>query len=78
MSKKNKKKVVYYDDNSTIADMSAVSGKKGKSNHGSKMPSTFKDKWNTYWNAARSMVFPMLLALFVLAVIYVFLLLISR
>lgn len=49
-NKKKKEKIIWYDDNSTIADMSAVSGIGGKpkSNQPANKPrSTFKDKWRT-------------------------------
>ncbi len=79
-SKKKKEKVIWYDDNSTISDMSNV-GRNGKkpqtpsknttSNLRTVRPvSTFKDKWNTYWHTAKLMVFPMLVALAIIAILY--------
>jgi len=66
MAKKKKEKVVYYDDNSTVADMSSVtrSGKK----EGAKAPqapraSVGTSKWQTYWQAVKMMFVPMLFAL---------------
>ncbi|MBR1867308.1 MAG: hypothetical protein IJ800_01865 [Clostridia bacterium] len=76
MSKKNKKdkkeKIVYYDDGSTIADMSAVNkyGKKDERPRSPKKNSTFKEKWNTYWDAVRLMVIPMFIVLGFLLVLY--------
>ena len=78
MSKKKKEKVVWYDDNSTISDMSNV----GRGNKPSKKPttpsnyrtvkpkSTFKDKWNTYWQTVKLMIMPTLVALLIIAVLY--------
>ncbi len=76
MSKKNKKvkkeKVVYYDDGSTIADMSAVNkyGKKEDKASPPKRKSTFKEKWETYWEAVRLMIIPMFIVLGFLLVFY--------
>ena len=79
-SKKKKEKVIWYDDNSTISDMSNV-GRNGKkpqtpsknttSNlRAVRLVSTFKDKWNTYWHTVKLMVFPMLVALAIIAILY--------
>ena len=77
MSKKKQKKekVVYYDDGSTLADMSSVGGKgkrafKDKAQQPPKMQSGFREKWNTYWNTVKMMVFPMLVTLLIIAVIF--------
>ena len=71
--KKSKEKVVYYDDNSTIADMSNVTGLKGKKPPQSPYPrrrTTFKEKWRTYWSAVKMMLFPMFMVLLALGIIY--------
>jgi hypothetical protein len=70
MSKK-KEKIIYYDDNSTIADMSKITpdGKK-QSARPPRMRSTVREKWNTYWSAVRMMIVPMCVALAALALIY--------
>lgn len=71
--KKNTEKVIYYDDNSTIADMSNVTGLKGKKAPQSPYPrrrSTFKEKWRTYWSAVRMMLFPLFIALLALGIVY--------
>ena len=71
--KKDTEKVVYYDDNSTIVDMSNVTGLKGKKRQPSPYPrrrSTFKEKWKTYWSAVRMMLFPMFIVLIVLGIAY--------
>ncbi len=78
MSKKeDKEKVVYYDDESTIADMSGVPGgkKKGRQNA---PKSTFREKAKTYFEAVKMMFLPMCFVLGILAVLYIFLLIIAR
>ena len=68
--KKKKEKVKYIDDGRTIADMSAFSkNKKGKDGFVAP-PSTFKDKWKTYWSAVKSMLIPMFITLGVLTVLF--------
>ena len=75
MAKKKKEKIIYYDDNSTIADMSSVN-KKGRKQEPRppKKQSTAKEKWNTYWSAVKMMFVPMLIVLGVMTVLYVLLL----
>ena len=61
--KKKKEEVKYVDDGRTIADMSNV-GNGGlflPMGRGSK--SSFKDQWNTYWNAVKMMLVPMLVVI---------------
>ena len=79
-SKKKKEKVIWYDDNSTISDMSNVGrngrkpqtpSKQNSSNLRTVRPvSTFKDKWNTYWQTVKLMILPMLVALVIIAILY--------
>ncbi len=81
MSKKKKEKIKYYDDNSTIADMSNV-GKRRRipttsEQKGGKPPSSFKDKWTTYWETVKMMVLPMLTVLAALSVIFLILFLLA-
>ncbi|MBQ9085434.1 MAG: hypothetical protein IJY24_07265 [Clostridia bacterium] len=60
--KKNKPKVTYVDDGSTIADMSAVGGgRKGKD--GLKLQSSFMDKTKTFFSAMKMMIGPMIIAI---------------
>ena len=77
-SKKNKEKVVYYDDNSTIVDMSNVP-RMGQKNPSPPPPprrkSTFGEKWKTYWSAVRMMLFPMFIVLLGLTVLYLIIML---
>ena len=76
MGKKKKKdteKVVYYDDNSTIVDMSEVprfGQKKASPPPSPRRKSTFKEKWKTYWSAVRMMLFPLFIALLALTILY--------
>lgn len=69
--KEKKEKVIYYDDNSTIADMSAVN-KKGEKQAPPppRVQSTAREKWRTYWNAVKTMVLPMCVALGILGILY--------
>lgn len=83
MSKKKKKKekVIWYDDGSTIADMSNVTkiGQKTPSQKTQPQPrriSTAKEKWRTYWKAVKMMLMPMCVVLLIIAVLYLLLMLI--
>ncbi len=82
-NKEKKEKVVYYDDNSTISDMSNVqgafnpilpkkNGNQGNKSQGSKpkAPSRFKDKWNTYFTTVKMMLIPMFVVLGILLILY--------
>lgn len=77
MARKKKEKVIYYDDGSTVCDMSNVT-RTGKKRPPSppKRQSTFREKWRTYWMAVRMMVVPMCVVLLALAVIFLILTLI--
>lgn len=86
MAKKEKKeKIVYYDDGSTISDMSRVNGKnqskqvKKQEQKPSFIPhSKPTSKWKTYWQAVRIMVFPMCLALAMLGILFLCVMTFSR
>lgn len=75
---KQKEKIVYYDDNSTIADMSHVNsmGKK-RSNEPPRRKSTFKEKWKTYWAAVKMMLLPTCIALIAIALLFTIILLLT-
>ena len=81
MSKKKEKKekVIYYDDNSTISDMSNVTGLKGKPRFTQtpKSQSTAKEKWKTYWAAVKMMFMPMCVVLLILIALFFLLTLLS-
>ena len=86
--KQKKEKVIYYDDNSTIADMSRV-GRKGQTSSTPppvqddtgmrkvKPYSTSGDKWRTYWTAVKMMFKPMLIVLGVMTVLFLLLMLLA-
>ena len=77
--KEKKEKVIYYDDNSTIVDMSDVGGvgRKPRSQQPQKPPSTAGEKWKTYWSAVKMMVMPMCVVLGILCVLFFFPMLLS-
>lgn len=75
--KKQKEKVIYYDDNSTVADMSYANRKGEKRTPVPRKQSTFKEKWHTYWSAVKMMIIPMCFVLVVLATIFLLLLLLN-
>lgn len=68
---KKKEKVTYVDDGRTIADMSGVhtGSRLGDRNPYRPRPK-FKDVWNTYWNAVKMMVKPMLVVIAAMTVVY--------
>lgn len=70
MSKK-KEKIIYYDDNSTLADMSSVN-RKGERQPAPppKQRSSFSEKWKTYWSAVKMMILPMCIVLCIIALLY--------
>ena len=72
--KERKVKVVYYDDGSTIADMSATYkyGKKPE-----RQRSTLREKLKTFFGVMKKMVLPMLCTLAAFTLIYLFLLAIT-
>lgn len=86
--KPKKQKVTYYDDNSTIADMSGVgafgaqnttatpsASKKG--GNVTKPRATFKEKWATYFAAVKTMFLPMIVVLIAICAFFLVLYLIS-
>ena len=76
-----KEKIIYYDDNSTISDMSGVSRKGGNTGQQPKRQEMKNvqgtSKWKTYWSSVRMMLFPCPIALGVLGVLYVIIMLIT-
>ena len=79
--KKQKEKIVYVDDGSTIADMSGVGagrrqrGDRAYSDRG--YSSTWKDKVKTYFSAVRMMIIPMLVVLGIVTVFFLIMMLIA-
>lgn len=81
MAKKEKKqKVVYYDDGSTISDMSGVKGGLVDKTRPKKdaPTSTFGEKAKTFISAMKMMFLPMLTVLFVMTMIFLILSLLAN
>lgn len=82
--KKKKEKVIYYDDGSTISDMSRVNRTgQPRQPKPQQAPSSLrpvdprnasKSKWKTYWSAVRMMLLPMFVVLGVLALLFLIML----
>ena len=71
MAKKKKEKIIYYDDNSTVVDMSSVNRKGEKQPpRAPKMQSTASEKWRTYFASVKMMFLPMLCVLTVIGILY--------
>ncbi|MCD8205435.1 MAG: hypothetical protein LUD29_02325 [Clostridia bacterium] len=69
--KPKKVKVTYYDDDSTIIDMSYANRKGEKREPPPKRVRTpASSKWKTFWAAFKKMLIPMFVALIILAVIF--------
>ena len=68
-NKQKKEKVVYYDDNSTIADMSNIPQRK-RSSSAPRSNSTFREKFRTYINAVKMMIIPMCVVIIFLCVVF--------
>lgn len=66
--KKKKQKITYIDDGRTIADMSNLPPRASWTKRGT--TSSFKDIWHTYWQATKMMLVPALIAVGLLAIIY--------
>lgn len=72
--KKKKEKVTYIDDGRTVADMSGVSsGPRLMGRDAGRPGPSFREAWNTYWNAVKMMFVPMLVVICGLIVIYMLL-----
>lgn len=72
MSKKKKEKIIYYDDNSTIVDMSSVNrtGQPQPQKKKQYIDKPQESKWQTYWSAVRMMILPMFVVLGILAFLF--------
>lgn len=67
--KEKKVKVIYYDDGSTVADMSGTRKEKTP-----RQKATFKEQARTFFAVMKKMVIPMLATLAALTVIYIIIL----
>ena len=65
--KQKKPKITYIDDGRTIADVSCFTEKKAKN---TRSGSSFKEIWQTYWDATRMMFLPMLVMIGFLTVLF--------
>lgn len=61
--KKKKEKVRYIDDGRTIADMSAVGGRRSYEYNKGRKRSSFKEQRKTYFEAMKMMFVPMLVTI---------------
>lgn len=66
--KEKKVKVVYYDDGSTVADMS------GTRKHPQRQKATFKEQAHTFFTVMKKMVLPMLVTLAALTIVFLIML----
>ena len=66
--KKKKEKVTYIDDGSTVADMSSLGGGKRTMNLGD--TGGLKARWQTYIQAVRRMMMPMLVTMGGICVVF--------
>ena len=73
MGRKKKEKVTYIDDGRTVADMSGLHTGPRLSGNPYRPPLRFRDVWNTYWNAVKMMITPMLVVVVARIVIYMIL-----
>lgn len=69
-NKKEKKKAVYVDDGSTIADMSGISRPKKEKRSASTPRASFKEQFRTYTDAVKMMFLPMLVVLGIIALAF--------
>ena len=86
--KPKKEKVTYYDDYSSLADMSDVGAFGAQNNVKGNSPkpsggrvyrprATFKEKWATYFSAVKTMLLPMLMVLIAITAFFLVMYLIS-
>ena len=71
--KKKKEKVVYYDDGSSIADMSKLSAKPKIEYTGNHPKGSLKGQAQTFFGAMRMMFVPMLVVICALCILYMIL-----
>ena len=71
--KEKKEKIRYYDDGSTIADMSGVKDRRLPGGDPLRPRATMKEQWDTYWNAVKMMFGPMCVVLVILGIAYMIL-----
>ncbi len=67
---KKKEKVQYVDDGRSLADMSNVGPRRLPKRKKGVPSSNAKDIWNTYWDAVKMMITPMLVVVVALIIVY--------
>lgn len=70
---KKKEKITYIDDGRTLADMSALSGRRIARRPAGVPGPRVRDVWHTYWDAVRMMLLPMLVVVLALVILYLLL-----
>ena len=70
---KKKEKITYIDDGRTLSDMSGVSGRRLGNRNPSRPRPSAKEVWQTYWNAVKMMIGPMLIVVVGIFVVYMIL-----
>lgn len=68
-NKPKKEKIIYIDDNSTIADMSNT--RRTPKGAPPKQRSTFKEKMRTYFSVVKKMILPMLVTLLAMTIVFI-------
>lgn len=71
--KKKKEKVIYYDDGSSIADMSKLGSKPKLTYNGTAPIGSFKARSQTFFGAMKMMFMPMLVVICGLCILYMIL-----
>ena len=71
--KEKKDKVRYYDDGRTVSDMSGVRPSPLSGGDPLRPRASAKEQWDTYWNAVKMMLGPMLVVLVGLGILYMIL-----
>lgn len=76
--KPKKEKVIYYDDESTISDMSAVGGTRHKVKDKNAPKATHKEKARTFFEAQKMMLLPCAIVLAVIILLYVLMMILTH
>ena len=71
--KKKKEKVIYYDDGSSVADMSKLASKPKLEYEGTEPIGSFKARSQTFFGAMKMMFMPMLMVICGLCILYMLL-----
>ena len=74
--KKKKDRITYYDDGSTVSDMSAITGTGKGKNLNIDDDGSFKSRFKTYTKAVKKMFVPMLVTMGAICIVFLLLYLI--